>query len=640
MKRKCTALLFVLCFVLSPILSFATYAQSAPLSVGAEDIVILYTNDTHSYIYQDENDPNALSFDNVAALKESHLTLTGGKTLLVDAGDHAQGTPYASIDNGLSIIDMMNEAGYDFATAGNHEFDYGIEGFDAIRARASFSYLSCNFTDLRTNQLLLEPYQIVTFGETKIALIGISTPETITSADPTYFQDGNGTYLYSALDQNNGQDLYQRVQDTIDTVKTLGADYVIALAHLGLGDDSAPFRSVDVIRNTVGLDALIDGHSHTTVAEQTETDKNGNNVLLTQTGEYFNTVGKMVIRADGRIETALVTDCTAQKQSVTDLRDACVSTVHSLLGEKIANNTVPFRIYDELGNRTVRIKETNMANFVSDSFYYYLNCVENLDCDITLINGGGVRSNATDPEWTYLTMQTVLPYQNVLCLIEVTGQQILDALEFGARVTTGQTGEAELGAFLAASGLTYEIDTSIPSTVQLDSKDNWIGAPDGAYRVHSVKLYNKESGIYEPLDLTKTYRLGSINFLLRSYGDGFTMFRSARLVKDFIGLDYAITAEYAKAFTDTDSDGYAEIASQNSPLKTAYPTYTICYEDTENASGRILFRPTPQPSPISPDPTPQGLPTGTVIWIVSGSVLGTAGITVLVIWIVKKKKIR
>ncbi len=553
-------------------------------AVAAEEIIILYTNDVHTYIDHDSEEKSGLSYDNIAALKQA-LLAEGKEVLLVDAGDHIQGAAYGAMDQGQHIVRMMNVAGYDLATMGNHEFDYTMSGlFNAIGS-AAYPYISCNFVDLRANAPMLESYRMFERGGRKIAFVGITTPETFTSTAPAYFQDGEGNYIYSVLGGEDGTELYEAVQKAITEAKRAGADYVIALGHLGVDESARPWTSRDVIANTEGLIAFIDGHSHTEMASETVKDKAGNSVLLTQTGSYFSNIGYMTISEDG-VSAKLLDSYAGEDAVVEGMIDSWIAEIDATLGEKIADSEIAFDIREEDGTRIVRIKGTNMADFNADAFYYVMNEVEGLQCDVAITNGGGVRSEIAPGDWSYTTLKTVNPFGNVLCLMEITGQQLLDALEWGARLSTGENDSAECGGFLHTAGITYEINTTIASTVS-EAEEMWNGRPSGLYRVQNVMFYDRESGSYQPLKLGETYMIGGSNFTLRNGGDGFTMFAEATLVKDYIMEDYLALAAYAKAFADTDDDGYPEITTANSPLA-AYEGYQLNYE-SRYGSGRVTF---------------------------------------------------
>ena len=555
-------------------------AASACWTGEKSEVTILYTNDVHTYI--DKQAPE-LTYAAIAALKQSYQN-AGKKVLLVDAGDHVQGTAYGSMDQGASIIELMNAAGYDAATPGNHEFDYGMDRAKELMRDADFPYLSCNWVDLRTNLRVLPEIKVFVRGGVRIAFVGITTPETFTKSTPAYFMNKAQTkYIYDILGGEDGQKLYSAVQKAVDKAKCL-ADVVIGLGHLGVDPSSSPWTSEEVIAHTTGFDAFIDGHSHTVMENKQVADASGRLVTLTQTGSYFANVGEMTIAPDGTISTRLVSTYDQEDVAVAAEQAAGVNTVDDMLGEKIAVADTKFYITDPAtGKRRIRSGETNLGDFVADGIYTYFNEVEQLHCDIAIMNGGGIRTDVAAGDWTFKTCKQVSPFGNVACLMSVTGKQIQDALEFAARFA-GAEGK-ENGGFLQVAGATYEIHTDIPNTVQTDDKNVWIGSATGTPRVQNVKIYDRHTGTYEPLDPAKTYALAGMNYTLRNLGDGFAMFDGAELIKDYVSEDYLVMSTYAMTFGGVDAEGLPHLSSANSVLA-EYPGYLLDYENPYGA-GRI-----------------------------------------------------
>ena len=555
-------------------------AASACWTGEKSEVTILYTNDVHTYI--DKQAPE-LTYAAIAALKQSYQNASK-KVLLVDAGDHVQGTAYGSMDEGASIIELMNAAGYDVATPGNHEFDYGMDRAKELMRDADFPYLSCNWVDLRTNLRVLPEIKVFVRGGVRIAFVGITTPETFTKSTPAYFMNKAQTkYIYDILGGEDGQKLYSAVQKAVDKAKCL-ADVVIGLGHLGVDPSSSPWTSEEVIAHTTGFDAFIDGHSHTVMENKQVADASGRLVTLTQTGSYFANVGEMTIAPDGTISTRLVSTYDQEDPAVAAEQAAWVNTVDDMLGEKIAVADTKFYITDPAtGKRRIRSGETNLGDFVADGIYTYFNEVEQLHCDIAIMNGGGIRSDEDAGYWTFKTCKQVSPFGNVACLMSVTGKQIQDALEFAARFA-GAEGK-ENGGFLQVAGATYEIHTDIPNTVQTDDKNVWIGSATGTPRVQNVKIYDRANGTYVPLDENKTYALAGMNYTLRNLGDGFAMFDGAELIKDYVSEDYLVMSTYAMTFGGVDAEGLPHLSSANSVLA-EYPGYLLDYENPYGA-GRI-----------------------------------------------------
>ena len=568
-------------------------AAAASMAIGApaasacwygdkSDVTILYTNDVHTYI--DKQSPK-LTYAAIADLKQSYQN-AGKDVLLVDAGDHVQGTAYGSMDEGASIIKLMNAAGYDVATPGNHEFDYGMDRAKAIMKEADFPYLSCNWVDLRTTLRVLPSVKVFVRGGRRIAFVGVTTPETFTKSTPAYFMDkAQRKYIYDIQGGEDGKKLYDAVQKAIDKAKLL-ADVVIGLGHLGVDPSSSPWTSEEVIAHTSGFDAFIDGHSHTVMENKQVQDASGKAVTLTQTGSYFANVGEMTIAADGTITTKLIPTHEGMDAGIAAMQTGWVNTVDDMLGEKIAVGDSNFYVSDPAtGKRRIRSAETNLGDFVADGIYTYFNEVEKLHCDVAIMNGGGIRADVPAGDWTFKTCKQISPFGNVACLMSVTGKQIQDALEFAARFA-GEDGK-ENGGFLQVAGATYEIHTDIPNTVQTDEKNVWIGSATGTPRVQNVKIYDKASGSYLPLDPGATYALAGMNYTLRNLGDGFAMFDGAELIKDYVSEDYLVMSTYAMIFDGADAAGLPHLSSANSPLA-AYPGYLLNYEQPYGA-GRITI---------------------------------------------------
>lgn len=603
-----------LSYVLTGALALGIWSSQPAVAEAKEEgsVAILYTNDVHTYI------DNPLSYDVIASLKDQ-LEDSYESVILVDAGDHIQGTAYGSMDKGKTIIELMNAADYDLATLGNHEFDYGMEGCIAIREWAKYPYVSSNFyheKDGVRGENVLDSYEIFEAGEEKIAFVGITTPESFTKSTPAYFQDEAGNYIYGIGAGEDGSELQADLQIAIDAAKKEGATKVIALGHLGDDPSSKPWTSEETIAGVSGLDAFIDGHSHSTVEASLVKDKEGKEVLLTQTGYYFGTIGLMTIDTTGAIKTELLeaeeilepvlNDAGEQEvdedgnpvtevvgytitselapyltyssdKEVQALKEKWIGEIDTKLGEVIGKTELTFDNYDG-ETRLVRSQETNTGDFAADALYYLFDNMD-LDVDIAIMNGGGIRNKAITGDITYKVCKEIHTFGNVACLQTVTGQQLLDALEWGAR--TAGTGE-ENGGFLHVSGMTYKIDGEWPESTQVDDKGVWIGAPTGGYRVHDVQIYNKETNAYEPLELNAKYNMAGYNYTLRDLGDGFNMFSSAVNILDYVMEDYMVLANYVKGFEN------GAVEASNSPLLAKYPNMLLDYSTTDG-SGRIVL---------------------------------------------------
>lgn len=585
--------------ILSAVLSLLILFSALPISASAQtlsdDIVILYTNDIHTYI------DGPLSYDVVAGIKKD-LEKQYKNVFLVDAGDHIQGTAYGSMDEGESIIKLMNAADYDVATLGNHEFDYNMSGCLNIIELADFPYVSANFHHEENGvcgENVLDSYVLFDCGSEKLAVIGVTTPETYTKSTPAYFQNEAGEFIYGISGGENGDELQNDVQEAIDEAEEQGATKIVAIGHLGTDPSSKPWTSEETIAGICGLDAFIDGHSHSVIEKKIVKDEDGCDVVLTQTGEYFSRIGMMVIdsetdeittdfieceeilAADGETvegynlvselysKTELICDAETQK-----IKNEWIAEIDKNLGKKIGTAAVTLDNYDADGNRLVRVQETNSGDFAADALYYLFDNM-GFAVDAAIMNGGGIRNTAITGEFTYKTCKDMHTFGNVACLQKVTGQQILNALEWGSR----SVGNGESGSFLHVSGITYKINTAMTSDISENDLEAWGGALK-AYRVYDVKIYDRATDSYKDIELDKTYYLAGYNYTLRNFGDGFGMFESSENIQDYVMEDYMVLANYIQGFENSVVD------ATNSPLLEEYPGFKLNYSNI-NGSGRI-----------------------------------------------------
>ena len=521
MKKKLLALTLVLMLLLAGCGSAAP--AEAPDPTPAEetaylgldnDIVILYTNDVHCGV--DDN----LGYAGLATVKNA-LEAQGKHVVLVDNGDAVQGDTIGTLSNGEYIIDIMNEIGYDVATPGNHEFDYGMDQFFALTEQANFPYVSANFVDNDGNTVL-DPYVIKDVAGVKIAFVGISTPKTITTSTPKYFQDDNGNYIYAFQQDETGEKLYAAVQSAVDAARAEGAQFVIALAHLGIEEDCSPWTSSEVIVNTTGIDAVLDGHSHSMIQGEKVKNKDGAEVLLSSTETKLAYIGCLTIKDDGSMSTTLISD-NGMKEFIGGIQEEFEELVNTV----VASTDVDLIIKDPAsGERIVRVSETNLGDLCADAYRAMSGA------DVAIVNGGGVRADIPAGDITYGQIIAVHPFGNEMCVVECTGQEILDALELGCSKLP-----AESGGFLQVSGMTYTVDLNVESSVKLDENGMFVSV-EGERRVKDVTIGG------EPLDPEKTYTLASHNYKLKDCGDGYSMFADNVFLQDSVMIDNQVLINY------------------------------------------------------------------------------------------------
>lgn len=529
MKRKNYIGIVLLVFLLAS----ALFGGCAGNAEEQEDIVILYTNDVHCAL--DEN----IGYAGLMAYKK-HMEEKTPYVTLVDCGDALQGDAAGVLSKGEYPAEIMHQAGYDFAVPGNHEFDYGMEQFAKLIKESGAEYLGCNIQYSGSEKNVLEeikPYEIVSYGDRKVAFIGICTPHS-TSAR---FMDETGNIVYDFYAGGDGEELYRQVQETVEECRRKGADYVIALAHLGDEESAAPFRSIDVIEHTQGIDAVLDGHAHSVIPCRIVENKKGEEVLLSSTGTGLKNIGQLVITAEGNLMTGLISDYPETDKEMEKSIQEIKARFRADMGRLAAKSSVFLSVSSDAGIRLVRNRETNLGDFCADAYRAVGKA------DIALINGGGIRADLKEGDLTYEEILAVAPYGNTLCVAEVSGQEILDALEMACRFTLlecddGENAVGENGGFLQVSGLRYTIDTSIESTVSVDKNDMFLSCGENR-RVKDV-MVQEADGSFVSLDPAKTYTLASHNYLIKEGGDGLNFFMDNKLKVDGGILDYQVLVTY------------------------------------------------------------------------------------------------
>ena len=522
--------ILALMLALAMLLGCTALAEDAAPAL-TKDLVILFTSDAHCGI------DNGFGYAGVAAIRDS--LAASNHVVLVDNGDAIQGEPVGTMTKGEAIVELMNAVGYEVAIPGNHEFDYGMDNFLSLVEKANYPYISANFT--YNGELVFQPYVIKEYDGVKVAFVGVTTPKTFTSSTPTYFQDENGNYVYGFSEDETGEKLYAAVQSAVDAARAEGATYVVAMGHLGNEDTCAPWRYDNVITNTNGIDVFLDGHSHDTDQVKV-TNKDGVEVPRSACGTKLGGIGYAVISAkDGSVSTGVYTwdnKVSAPvlfgiENDVSKAVAAATDTLNAKLSEVVAKTAVDLTIYDpvavdENGKpiRIIRNAETNLGDLCADAYR------DQSGAEIAFVNGGGIRVSIAAGDITLNDILKVHPFGNAMCVVEATGQEILDALEWASRNVPGEN-----GGFLQVSGLTYEIHTYIESSCTSDDKGGFTGVT-GEYRVKNVKVGG------EDLDLERTYTLASHNYMLKSGGDGINMFTDNKVLQDEVKLDNQVLIDY------------------------------------------------------------------------------------------------
>ncbi len=522
----------ILSFFTSVVLFITSLFSGLQGLFGRSDVVILYTNDVHCGV--EDN----IGYAGLAAYKKE-ISEKYENVTLVDCGDFAQGGTVATVSSGEYIVDIMNEIGFDMAILGNHEFDYGMQQLNKLIGMADFDFLGCNVTYSGTGENLLSDladYKVVDYGDVQVGFIGVTTPTSIITSTPKYFQDENGNYVY-----NFSENLFDTVQKNVVKARLHGADYVVVLSHLGESEEYSPCSSVDLIENTRGIDVVLDGHTHHVIESETVKNSNGEDVILTSTGTKLENIGQLIIGADGEITASLISDYDKKDEDTVSFISSIKDEYSKELLKVVGSCGFDLSITDENGIRMTRNRETAIGNLCADAYRTVLGA------DIGLCNGGGIRTSIGEGDITKGDIINVHPFNNTMCTVEATGQQIADALEWGSRLTESVYTKGENGGFLQVSGLRYTIDTSVPSPAKIDSLNMCAGF-EGERRVKNITVL--ENGAYVPLDMNKTYTVAGSEYLLVNNGDGHTSFNGAKVLSSEGVLDNEVLMNYITSFPE------------------------------------------------------------------------------------------
>ena len=546
MKKKHYSeyIITVIALVIVAIVCYYQYnsSQNSSFSNPTDEIILLYTNDVHCYVDQ------YIGYSGVAAYKEE-LKKTNPNVLLIDCGDAIQGEHIGTIDQGEFIVDMMNKAGYDLAILGNHEFDYGMGSLKTVISRSNAKYLNCNISyDGSYGNALAKTasYTVLTFGNTKVGFVGVTTPGSINTSTPVYFQE-NGRFVYDFKSHLNGKDLFETVQKSVDDCKKEGANYVVVIAHLGVGNGYEPYTSINLISNTTGVDAVLDGHSHSVIPCMVVKNKEGKDVILSSTGEKLRNLGEMTISPKG-ISARLITDYKNKEKELGEFISSIRSTYNAELRKVIGTATAHLSMYDEKYVRLIRNRETNLGDWCTDALLY------SSKGDIAFFNGGSIRADIKKGTVTLGDLKDVNGFNNMICKISATGQEILDTLEMSYRKTMnvvtvdGKWSVGEFGGFLQVSGLKCKIDTSHPSYVIVDD-NGMFEKVNGPRRVKDVMVL--ENGEYVPIDPNKNYIVVATDYLIKESGDGINIFCNHKLLED---CSVHVTQAYIDYFKHLNGD--------------------------------------------------------------------------------------
>lgn len=492
-KRILCVLIFSLCLLASVFAQTVVERSDKPYIAKT---VILHTNDVHGAIEGYAYIPTLRSF----------FEDQGANVFVVDAGDYSQGTTYVSLSKGLNAITMMNAAGYDIATLGNHEFDYGYAQLVSNLKQADFMVLCNDVLDADFNTIYY-PAVVVDCGYgLKVGFIGVETPETQTKANPAYIKGLN----FLAEDE-----LYVITQNSIDSLKAQGADLIVALTHLGIDSSSEPNTSYDLFAHTDGIDFIIDAHSHTVM------EKGPNGEPMQSTGTAFANIGVVVIdNLSKQIESnyLIPTETLEKDPAVSSMAQEIINGIKKEYGQVFATSQVELNGSRDPGNRTM---ETNLGDLITDALRWFVTKDEGsvkvpAENVLVITNGGGIRAGIPVGDVTRQDINAVLPFGNTVTTIYVKGSDVLEALEASTYCTP-----VALGGFPQVSGINFTVDTSV------EYNANSATYPDSTYygpaSIGRVTI-NDVNGY--PFDPEATYAVITNNFVAAG-GDTYYVFGSA-----------------------------------------------------------------------------------------------------------------
>ena len=472
----------------------STWKIMASSDKFAGKTVILHSNDVHGAID---------GYAYMAGLKEEYEA-AGANVIVVDAGDYSQGTVYVSVSKGADAITMMNAAGYDVVTLGNHEFDYGYEQIVSNMKAFNGKVLCANV--LKDGKSIYDGHTIVEKGGVKIGFFGLETPEASTKANPA---------LIKGLEFPAAEKLYEIAKNEVAALKAEGADIIVCLAHLGVDNESEPNRSYDLYQNVKGIDFIIDGHSHTVMTA----GKDGQPIQ--STGTAFANVGLIEIDNATKKITAnsliKVDNTTPKDGEVAALAKKIKAGIDAAYGEVFAKTEVELNGAKDPGNRT---QETNLGDLITDSMLWKIKqsaadlniAEENI---VAITNGGGIRATIKKGNITKKDVNTVLPFGNTVAVVYVTGAELLEALEASTYSTPGA-----IGGFPQVAGMKFTIDT----TKEFDKGDLYPGST--YHQPKSIKRVSIQEINGKPFDPKATYAVVTNNFLAAG-GDTYYAFASA-----------------------------------------------------------------------------------------------------------------
>jgi len=437
-------------------------------------IVIVYDNDVHCGIE---------GYSRMAGLRDA--VSDTAYVAMVSSGDYLQGGTPGAISKGMYVAEIMKHMHYDAVTLGNHEFDYGVPRMLELLDTIGAPVVCVNLRDM-DNRRVFQPFVMREFGNRKVAIVGVVTP-TALYTEAYSFYDKDDKQLYNLAEKET----YQLVQEQVDAARAQGADYVVVISHLGEDKNDINVDSHGLAASTRGIDVILDGHTHSVIPYDYVLNPDGKQVLVTQTGTKFQHVGRLVILPNGKIFTELtpIDKIEHRNSEVQHATDSIVRLSDELVRRPICKSDVALRILDENGKQLVRHAETNAGDLVTDAYRIITGA------DFAITNGGGIRSELEAGQLTYGDIVSLLPYDNYVSIVEITGSQLVEVLQ-----ACTQFAPVENGDFPQVSGIKYTLVLGQPNLLA------------------DVMVLDGKTGEYVPVELDRTYRLATIDYCITGGG--------------------------------------------------------------------------------------------------------------------------
>ena len=487
-------------------------------------IAIIYDNDVHCAVD---------GYAKLVALRDI-IADTAGFVTTVSCGDFVSGGVIASVSDGELIIDIMNKVGYDVVAPGNHELDYGMNQLFAFSESLNAEVVCANLKNVQTDEFPFPAYSIISYADVDVAFLGFTTPS---SGTVMSLSDEDGNPLYSFM----REDFYSNAQSFIDEARDNGAEYVVALTHLGDSETIGDMpNSTALIANTTGLDAVIDGHDHHVIEGRWLKNKDNEAVLLTSSGFAFENVGLLTINPDGGLSSRLVnikSDSTLVDAATQHFVDSIKMGVEQSGCKVVGFLDKDLDVCDESGKRLVRKQQTELGAFCADAFRLFTGA------DVALINGGGIRAGLKKGEVTLNDLLAVMPFGNMVCTATMTGQRLLDAMEFSVALLP-----YESGAFMQVSGIRYDVDVSIPTPVVISEDQLFSYVKNEKRRIINLQVLNPVTGIFEDIKPEKIYTVASFDYLITKMGSS-GILRHAKYDGKYWGTELEVMANRLGVFS-------------------------------------------------------------------------------------------